>query len=266
MAENTQASGASYQSYVPAETKMREFTLRAVLLGLVMCVILGAANAYLGLKAGMTIAATYPAAVIGMAILKTMNGSLLEENMARTVGAIGESIAAGAVFTIPAFYIAGIWKHFDSRHFLVATAIMFVGSVLGILFVTVLRRVMVSDTELPCPESVAARQIHKAGRTGGTGAKYLFTAMGLGGLINALGQLNFFASAWERFVKFSPLPMSLSAGSTSSTVQSGGGALVTTPGVSPAYVGVGYIIGPRLAALNFSGGILAWGRFVPLLL
>ncbi len=266
MAENTQASGASYQSYVPAETNMREFTLRAVLLGLVMCVILGAANAYLGLKAGMTIAATYPAAVIGMAILKTMNGSLLEENIARTVGAIGESIAAGAVFTIPAFYIAGIWKHFDSRHFLVATAIMFVGSVLGILFVTVLRRVMVEDKELPFPESIAASEIHKAGRTGGTGAKYLFTAMGLGGIINALGQLNFFASAWERFIKFSPLPMSLSTGASSATVKSGGGALITTPGVSPAYVGVGYIIGPRLAALNFSGGILAWGLFVPLLL
>ena len=261
-----QVTGTRYQSYVPAETNMREFTLRAVLLGLVMCVILGAANAYLGLKAGMTIAATYPAAVIGMAILKTMNGSLLEENIARTVGAIGESIAAGAVFTIPAFYIAGIWKHFDSRHFLVATAIMFVGSVLGILFVTVLRRVMVEDKELPFPESIAASEIHKAGRTGGTGAKYLFTAMGIGGIINALGQLNFFASAWERFIKFTPLPISLNTGSTNSAIQSGGGALITTPGVSPAYVGVGYIIGPRLAALNFSGGIIAWGLFVPLLL
>ncbi|MCL5035365.1 MAG: oligopeptide transporter, OPT family, partial [Bacteroidetes bacterium] len=259
-------TGTRFQSYVPAETTMKEFSLRALLLGLVMCVILGAANAYLGLKAGMTIAATYPAAVIGMAVLKMMKGSLLEENIARTVGAIGESIAAGAVFTIPAFYIAGIWKHFDSRHYLEATIIMFVGSVLGILFVTVLRRVMVEDKELPFPESVAAAEIHKAGRTGGTGAKYLFSAMGLGGIIQALGQLNFFAAAWERFIKFTPLPMSLSTGSSNSTIQSGGGALITTPGVSPAYVGVGYIIGPRLAALNFSGGIIAWGLFVPLLL
>ncbi len=266
MAENTQASGTGYQSYVPAETTMREFSIRALLLGLVMCVILGAANAYLGLKAGMTIAATYPAAVIGMAVLRVMNGSLLEENFARTVGAIGESIAAGAVFTIPAFYIAGIWKHFDSSHYLVATAIMFVGSVLGILFVTILRRVMVEDKELPFPESVAASEIHKAGRTGGTGAKYLFSAMGLGGVIQALGQLNFFAAAWERFIKFSPLSLSLDNGIGSTPVQSGGGALITTPGVSPAYVGVGYIIGPRLSALNFSGGIIAWGLFVPLLL
>lgn len=261
-----QVSATKFQSYVPAETSMKEFSIRAVLLGLVMCVILGAANAYLGLKAGMTIAATYPAAVIGMAILKTMKGSLLEENIARTVGAIGESIAAGAVFTIPAFYIAGIWKHFDSSHYLVATFIMFVGSVVGILFVTVLRRVMVEDKELPFPESIAASEIHKAGRSGGTGAKYLFTAMGLGGIIQALGELNFFAGAWERFIKFTPLPMSLSAGSSNSTIQSGGGALITTPNVSPAYVGVGYIIGPRLAALNFSGGIIAWGLFVPLLL
>jgi putative OPT family oligopeptide transporter len=266
MAENTQASGTGHQSYVPAETTMREFTLRALLLGLVMCVILGAANAYLGLKAGMTIAATYPAAVIGMAVLRVMNGSLLEENFARTVGAIGESIAAGAVFTIPAFYIAGIWKHFDSSHYLEATAIMFVGSVLGILFVTILRRVMVEDKELPFPESVAASEIHKAGRTGGTGAKYLFSAMGLGGVIQALGQLNFFAAAWERFIKFTPLSLSLGNGTGNSAVQSGGGALLTTPGVSPAYVGVGYIIGPRLSALNFSGGILSWGLFVPLLL
>jgi len=265
MAEEAQTTSRA-QSYVPAETTMKEFTLRALLLGLVMCVILGAANAYLGLKAGMTIAATYPAAVIGMAVLRIMKGNLLEENFARTVGAIGESIAAGAVFTIPAFYIAGIWKQFDSTHYLEATSIMFVGSVVGILFVTVLRRVMVEDKELPFPESVAASEIHKAGRTGGTGAMYLFSAMGLGAAIQALGQLNFFASAWERFIKFTPLSMSLKNGTGTSTVQSGGGTLITTPGVSPAYVGVGYIIGLRLSALNFAGGVLSWGLFVPLLL
>src|SRR5215472_6943685 len=98
-----------FQSYVPDKTSMREFTLRAVLIGLVLTAILGAANAYLGLKAGMTIAATYPAAVIGMALLRLMGGSLLEENIARTVGSIGESVAAGAVFTIPAFVMAGLW-------------------------------------------------------------------------------------------------------------------------------------------------------------
>src|SRR6201982_3184425 len=94
---------------VPEHMEMKEFSFRAVLIGLVMTAVLGSANAYLGLRAGMTIAATYPAAVIGMALLRLMKGSLLEENIARTVGSIGESVAAGAVFTIPAFVMAGLW-------------------------------------------------------------------------------------------------------------------------------------------------------------
>src|SRR5579863_3925782 len=102
-----------FRPFVPQGTEMREFTLRAVLLGLVMTVILGAANAYLGLRAGITIAATYPAAVIGMAVLRVWKGSILEENIARTAGSIGESVAAGAVFTIPAFLIAKAWPSFE---------------------------------------------------------------------------------------------------------------------------------------------------------
>jgi putative OPT family oligopeptide transporter len=113
----------------------------------------------------MTIAATYPAAVIGMSLLKAMKGSLLEENMARTVGSIGESVAAGAVFTIPAFVMAGIWKDGMSKdHYWTSVALMVIGGLLGILFVTLLRRVMVEDPELPFPESVAASEIHKAGQ------------------------------------------------------------------------------------------------------
>src|SRR2546421_11610891 len=95
-----------FRPFVPESMQMQEFTLRAVLIGLVMCVILGAANAYLGLRAGQTIAATYPAAVIGMAVLRVFKGSILEENIARTAGSIGESVAAGAIFTIPAFFIS----------------------------------------------------------------------------------------------------------------------------------------------------------------
>jgi len=103
-----------HRPYVPENVKMPEFTWRAVILGLVMCVVLGAANAYLGLRAGQTIAATYPAAVIGMAVLRIFKGSLLEENIARTAGSIGESVAAGAVFTLPAFYLVKAWPQFDS--------------------------------------------------------------------------------------------------------------------------------------------------------
>src|SRR5271169_4593028 len=113
-----------FRSYVPEKTNQREFTFRAVLLGLVLTAILGAANAYLGLKAGMTIAATYPAAVIGMALLKLMGGSLLEENIARTIGSIGESVAAGAVFTIPAFVIAGLWTGLTPERYWNSVALM----------------------------------------------------------------------------------------------------------------------------------------------
>lgn len=262
---STKKPQAKFVPYVPAQTNMAEFTISALLIGLVMSVVLGAANAYLGLKAGMTIAATYPAAVIGMAVLRLFKGSILEENMARTVGSIGESVAAGAIFTIPAFVISGVWKDFDFtlQRYLECTAIMIVGGLVGILFVTLLRRVMVEDTELPFPESVAAGEIHKAGRSGGTGAIYLFGAMGLGALIQALKQLSFFAATWEKFVHFAKSTIDLRTGAT---VQGSGGALLSTPGVSPAYIGVGYIIGPRLSALNFTGGLLAWGLFVPLLL
>ena len=257
------SGGPAFRPYVPAETSMTEFSVRALLIGLVMCVILGAANAYLGLKAGMTIAATYPAAVIGMALLRLMKGSILEENFARTVGSIGESVAAGAIFTIPAFFIAGIWPDFATAgHYLISTVIMFVGGVLGIMFVALLRRVMVEDVELPFPESVAASEIHKAGRGGGTGAKFLFSAMGIGALIQSAVQFNIFSAAWEKFVEFSKATIGL-RGSGNATAQSG--LLLSSPAVSPAYIGVGYIIGPKLSSLNFSGGLLAWGLFVPIL-
>ncbi|MBV6511725.1 MAG: oligopeptide transporter, OPT family [Ignavibacteriales bacterium] len=250
--------------FVSPDSNMAEFTIRALVIGLVMSVVLGAANAYLGLKAGMTIAATYPAAVIGMAILRVMKGSILEENFARTVGSIGESVAAGAIFTIPAFLIAGVWTEFYSfTHYLEASAIMFIGGVVGIMFVTILRRVMVEDKELPFPESVAASEIHKAGQSGQSGAKFLFYAMAMGATIQILKQMQFFAASWEKFIAFANQKIMIGK---SASVEASGGALISTPGVSPAYMGVGYIIGPNLAALNFTGGLLAWGLFVPLLL
>lgn len=250
--------------FVSSETNIAEFTARALIIGLVLAVVLGAANAYLGLKAGMTVAATYPAAVIGMALLRLLKGTILEENIARTVGSIGESIAAGAIFTIPAFYISGFWTEFGTwRHYVVASAILFCGGLLGILFVTLLRRVMVEDAELKFPESIAASEIHKAGRTGGTGAKFLFGAMGVGALVQALGQFSFFAASWQKFVSFAKTSINLkSAGDVSAQ----GGMVLSSPAVSPAFLGVGYIIGPKLASLVFSGGILSWGLFVPIIL
>ncbi len=260
----------SYKPFVPETTEMKEFTLRALILGLLMSVILGAANAYLGLRAGMTIAATYPAAVIGMAFLKLMGGTILEENFARTVGSIGESVAAGAIFTIPAFLITGVWTRFDTLEaYLKSSALMFVGGFLGILFVTFLRRVMVSDPELPYPESVAASEIHKAGQKGSAGAKFLFQAMGVGALIYALGVTKLFAASKDFIIKVGTIGRSfvrLGTEKTSPTVDTGGTVAVAGPGIYPAYIGVGYIIGPRLASLNFAGGVLAWGLFAPLLI
>ncbi len=161
---------------------MKEFTLRAVLLGLVMCVVLGAANAYLGLRAGQTIAATYPAAVIGMAVLRIFKGSILEENIARTAGSIGESVAAGAVFTIPAFVISQIVAGFLAGHRVLEIDRADAGGqrAWACLFVSLVRRALVEDPELPFPESVAASQIHKAGQVGAQAAKYLFYNMAFG--------------------------------------------------------------------------------------
>src|SRR5690242_6094994 len=190
-----------HKPFVPENMQMREFTLRAVMLGLLLTVVLGAANAYLGLRAGQTIAATYPAAVISMAVLRLGKGSILEENITRTAGSIGESVAAGAVFTLPAFLIAGAWPSFAPKDaYWKSTALMVVGSIIGVLFVSLVRRVMVEDPELPFPESVAASEIHKAGRRGAEAAKFLFWNIGVGAVIQILGELQLFALDRNFFV------------------------------------------------------------------
>ncbi len=247
---------------------MKELTLRAVLLGLVMTVILGAANAYLGLHAGMTIAATYPAAVIGMAVLRAFQGSVLEENIARTAGSIGESVAAGAIFTLPAFVISGSWSSFDpAQAYWKSTALMIVGGVLGVLFVSLVRRALVEDPTLPFPESVAASEIHKAGQRGAEAARYLFWSIGLGALVQSLGELHLYAVDKDFLFRIGQLGRSavrLGPIGSTNVLQTGAVSTVSAPTVSPALLGVGYVIGPELAALNFSGGLLAWGVLVPL--
>ncbi|MBV9763104.1 MAG: oligopeptide transporter, OPT family [Acidobacteriaceae bacterium] len=261
---------ASFKPFVPEHIQMRELTLRAVLLGLIMTVILGAANAYLGLRAGITVAATYPAAVISMAAMRAWRGSLLEENIARTSGTIGEGLASGAIFTIPAFVISRAWPSFGfGDAYWKTTALLLVGSVLGVLFISLVRRVMVEDSELPFPESLAASEIHKAGQRGAQAAKFLFWNIGVGGLVFLLGRFGFFASDAEFSTPIGRLGLSrvrLGGAGASNVLQTGGTSTFAAPTVSPAYLGVGYVIGPRLAALQFSGGVLAWGLMVPLLI
>jgi putative OPT family oligopeptide transporter len=235
------------EPFVAAGVNMKEATPRAVLLGVLMAMFMGAANAYLGLKAGMTIAATYTTAVLGMAVIKGLKGTILEENCARTVGSIGGNIATGAIFTLPAFFIAGIWQPFFTvQHYIVSTIILLAGGVLGIMFVTITRRILVNNPELPFPESVAAAEIHKAGQKGQGGSRYLLAGMGLGGFFTLLTEFKIIAAKWQ------------------ATRSIGKGALlVRGPEMSPAFLGVGYIIGPKLAGINFSGGVLAWGLLAP---
>jgi putative OPT family oligopeptide transporter len=268
--EDVSSTDKKHRPFVPENVEMKEFTLRALLLGLVMTVVLGAANAYLGLRAGITIAATYPAAVIAMAVLRAWKGSLLEENIARTAGSIGESVAAGAIFTIPAFLLAKAWPSFrPADAYWKSTALILVGSVLGVLFISLVRRVMVEDPELPFPESVAASEIHKAGQRGAEAAKYLFWNIGVGGIVYLLGRFGLFASDRDFHFPVGTLDRSMvRLGQTGSTnvVAAGGTSMFSAPSVSPAYLGVGYIIGLRLASIQFAGGVLAWGLMVPLLI
>lgn len=261
-----------HQPFVPETMEMKEFTLRAVLLGLVMTVILGAANAYLGLRAGITIAATYPAAVIGMAVLRAWKGTVLEENIARTSGTIGEGIAAGAIFTLPAFVFAGAWTSFgvtDWGTYWKATSLIMVGSILGVLFISLVRRGMVEDPDLPFPESVAAAEIHKAGRRGAQAAKYLFWNIGVGGIVYLLGRFGLFAADQDIHFQVGNLGRSqvrLGTTADAKVLAAGGASTFAAPSVSPAYLGVGYIIGLRLASIQFAGGVLAWGLIVPLVI
>ncbi len=261
---------SQHRPFVPEKVHMKELTLRAVLLGLVMTVVLGWANAYLGLHAGMTIAATYPAAVIGMAVLRAVKGTILEENIARTAGSIGESVAAGAIFTLPAFVMSGSWTSFDPAHaYWKSTALMLVGGVLGVLFVSLVRRALVEDPTLPFPESIAASEIHKAGRRGADVARYLFWSIGLGTLIQALGELHLYAVDKDFIVRIGQIGKSivrLGPLESRNVLQTGAVSIVSAPTVSPALIGVGYVIGPELAALNFSGSVLAWGVLVPLMM
>src|SRR5258708_6715291 len=259
-----------YKPFVPEDAKMREFTWRAVLLGLVLTVVRGAATAYVGLRAGQTIAATYPAAVISMAALRLRGGTILEENLARTAGSIGESIAAGAIFTIPAFVISRAWPSFDFEHaYWKSTALMMMGGILGVLFVSLVRRVMVEDPELPFPESLAAAEIHKAGQRGGEAAKYLFYNMAFGGVSFLLGAFTLYGQDRDFFFRMGDLGRSfvrMGAGESARTLPVGGVSKFAAPSVSPAYIGVGYVIGPQLASLNVAGSVLAWGLLVPLLI
>jgi len=259
----------SQKPFVPENASLSEFTLRALVLGVVQAVLLGAANAYLGMKAGQTIAATFPAAIISMVVLRAFRGhSILEENVARSAASVGEALVAGAIFTLPAFVITGLWPVFDYWQ---STFMMLVGGVLGVLFVIFLRRTLCEDPTLPFPEATAAAEIHKAGQKGATGAKYLFASMGFASAVELLKNqagLHLIRDTVSGFIEFpmSKLRFLRQGRPFGDPGDYQGGLHIESPYASPAFMSVGYIIGPRLAALNFSGGVLAWLILVPLIL
>ena len=182
-------------------------------------------------------------------------------------------MAAGAIFTIPAFVILKLLAGSSTpgtsgTSTCVSSALMILGGLLGIMFVTILRRVMVEDPTLPFPESVAASEIHKAGQKGAEAALQLFRAMVAGCVVKLLDGFGIFRAANEAHVGIGTVKQSfvrLGLTSDSAKVATGGITTFSAPDVTPAYLGVGYIIGPELGALNFAGGLLAWGLFVPLL-
>ncbi len=255
----------------------REITFKSVALGLFLAFVFGSANAYLGMKAGQTVAATIPAAVIAMALFRipAMRGGLLEQNIARTAASVGEALVAGAVFTLPAFLMvemngARLWTSLRD-HYWQAAGILLAGGLAGIFFIILLRRALCVEAKLPFPESVASYEIVKAGQEAGDAPKLVFGGMAFGGLLQILksdkglqifreyseGFLAFPAGVVRHF-NFSKTPIG--------DVHHGGGVAWSTPALSPALIGIGYIIGPELASINVAGGVLAWWVLIPLLL
>ena len=254
-------TSAPFTPFVAEESSLPELTFKAVAIGAVMAIVLGSANAYLGMKVGLTVAATFPAAVVAMAALRLLGGSILEENMARTTASVGEALVAGAIFTIPAFVISGVW---DELRYLESTAIMLVGGLLGVLFIIVLRRTLVVEADLPFPESVAAAELVKAGQGGQqTGAAYVFRAMGIAGLWELVKNSNgvtLVADSAATFVSFGLSTIDM----LGQQITYVGGFLLQSPQASPALVGVGFIVGPQIAATLFAGAVVGWLLLVPL--
>ncbi len=257
-----------FKPFVPPEKEMKELSFKSITLGVLLAMILGSANVYLGLKAGMTVAATFPAAVIAMAVLRIFKGNILEENIARTTASVGEALAAGAIFTIPAFVISGVWDEFNYWE---STVLMLVGGILGVLLITILRKTLVQDASLPFPESQACTEIVKAGQGGKSGAKFVIATLGLGALIEIFKNPNgitLIKDSVKGFWEFGASKINLlnSKSEIITSIKQKGGMLVSSPAASPAFLGVGYIIGFRLSAITFSGGVFGWLFLMPIVL
>ncbi|MTI60114.1 MAG: oligopeptide transporter, OPT family [Firmicutes bacterium] len=240
--------GEEYQPYIAAEKVMPEFTLTSIILGIIMTVIFGAANAYLGLKVGMTVTASVPAAVVSMGVIRGIlkKNSILENNMVQTISSAGESVAAGVIFTIPALIIWGMDPSIF-KMFLMAL----LGGMVGVLFMIPLRKHLIvgEHGKLPYPEGTACAEVLVAGEKGGVGAKTVFAGLGAGALYKILAEAKGF-NIWPTSVEWS--------------IPGVKGAAVGMD-VLPSLLGVGFIIGPKISALMLSGGIMGWLVLIPII-
>ena len=239
-----------FKPYVPAEKITPEFTFTSIFLGILLAVVFGAANAYLGLRVGMTVSASIPAAVIAMGVIRVImrKNSILESNIVQTTGSAGESVAAGAIFTLPALFLWAAEGKMDKPGILEITLIALLGGLLGVFFMIPLRNALIVKEHgvLPYPEGTACAEVLLAGEEGGANASTVFAGMG-------------FAAVFKFIVdglKVVPSEVSM-------RIKNYNGEIGTQ--IYPAVMSVGYICGPRISSYMFAGGVLSWMVLIPMI-
>ena len=239
----------SFKPYISADKVLPEFTVTSILMGIILAVVFGAANAYLGLKVGMTVSASIPAAVISLGVIRVImkKNSILESNMVQTIGSAGESLAAGAIFTMPALFLWAEEGKIAMPGYLEITLIALFGGILGVLFMIPLRKALIVEEHgiLPYPEGMACAEVLLAGEEGGSNASTVFAGMGLG------AAFKFIVDG----LKIVP--------SDIATPNIKGYAGQIGVEIYPALIGVGYICGPSISSSMFAGGIIAWLVLIP---
>ncbi len=240
----------NFKPYIPAEKVTPEITVTSVIMGIILAVVFGAANAYLGLRVGMTVSASIPAAVIAMGVIRVImkKNSILESNIVQTVGSAGESLAAGAIFTLPALYLWAAEGVTEKPGIVEITLIALIGGLLGVFFMVPLRNALIVREHgvLPYPEGTACAEVLLAGEEGGANASTVFAGMGFAALF-----------------KFIIDGLKLVPGEISLRVKGYAGEIGTQ--IYPAVMSVGYICGPRIASYMFAGGVLSWLVLIPMI-
>ncbi len=239
-----------FKPYIPADKITPELTATSIIMGILLSVIFGAANAYLGLRVGMTVSASIPAAVIAMGVIRVLmrKNSILESNIVQTVGSAGESLAAGAIFTLPALFLWAAEGKTETPGILELTIIALLGGLLGVFFMVPLRNALIVKEHgiLPYPEGTACAEVLLAGEEGGANASTVFAGMGFAALF-----------------KFIIDGLKLVAGEISCSVKGFAGEIGTQ--IYPAVMSVGYICGARISSYMFAGGVLSWLVLIPLI-